>query len=132
LTGLCDGHGPNGRRAARHACHRITTLLAADPRTQSRRPARLLAAMRAAAKAVQAELSQARTCGHEPAFSGTTALFALASPRSGCLCVANIGAFFHSNGRVSPVMMALIAAQQMPVRHKHDCMIHYCMHGTAI
>jgi len=90
FIGVFDGHGPNGRAAAKFASERLPAALAAQMSTQRGRSERKrLKAMREACRIVDAGMRDVKQAGFDSSLSGTTACFALVEGSR--VLLANVG-----------------------------------------
>jgi hypothetical protein len=88
-SGVFDGHGPNGRLAAKYASTHIPRLLASKASAGSRSARKRLSAMQQACVEVDAAMQLGAETGFNAELSGTTACFALIHERQ--VLLANAG-----------------------------------------
>ena len=93
FIGVFDGHGPNGRAAAKFASERLPTALAAQMATsqaRARGERKTLKAMREACREVHTAMRDYKVAKFDASLSGTTACFALVAA-AGRVLLANVG-----------------------------------------
>lgn len=90
FVGVFDGHGPNGRAAAKFASSRLPELLATQISSlKSRSDRKRLNAMKEACLQVHEAMKTHKKCGFDASLSGTTACFAMISGST--VLLANVG-----------------------------------------
>lgn len=123
FVGVFDGHGPNGRAAAKFASHHLPQALAAQTvAMHSRSERKRLKAMREACRTVNAAMCDLKQAGFDASMSGTTACLALMcpTPRGSRILLANVGdsrcvlARRRGDGGVEAVPLTVDAKPSLP------------------
>lgn len=122
FVGVFDGHGPNGRAAAKFASEQLPMALEQySSALKSKYDRRKFKAMRMACKEVNQLMQDHVRCGFDASMSGTTACFALLS--GGRCLVANVGdsrcVLGKSSGKsICGVPLTLDAKPDLPSEEK--------------
>uniref|UniRef100_A0A061RK87 protein-serine/threonine phosphatase n=1 Tax=Tetraselmis sp. GSL018 TaxID=582737 RepID=A0A061RK87_9CHLO len=122
FIGVFDGHGPEGRAAAKFANQHVQRCLAKDRRTFSSDAKKRSAALKAASYSCHKKMADQRQSGFDAYFSGTTAVYGIF--QNGRLHIANCGdsravlARGDGHGGVMPIALTADAKPEMPQETK--------------